>query len=528
MSNQKESHVNCPICGKTMAAAEINAHLDANCQAATGTATTRSVQSHLNMGGKVTPNTKETKPASETRMAPLFQLKSPQATQPKRPSTNPSSFKKEDHAIATSSTPLKRQKREAAQEAMPLAAKVRPLSLSEFVGQEELVGEHGVLRPLMESDRIPSMILWGPPGCGKTTMARIISKTTKARFVELSATSHGSSDVRKVFEEAKGHLMLTNQRTIVFIDEIHRFNKAQQDLLLPFVEQGIVHLIGATTENPSFKVNSALLSRCRVFVLKQHTEDDLLEILKRALGRWRQDNKTEDSTAAPLTDTESEALRTLAIFSDGDARNALNTLEIALSLLPNKESPLLVETVKGAFQKSHLLYDRNGEQHYNIISALHKSIRGSDADAALYWLGRMLEAGEDPLYIARRLVRCASEDIGLADNTALPLAMAAYNACEKIGMPECDTILAHLVVHLAETKKSVRSYKAYNLVKSVIRQEPNYPVPLHIRNAPTTLMKGLGYGAGYKYNPDYEEPVEQTYLPDALQGRKFLDAEKES
>ncbi|KAI8090463.1 DNA polymerase III, clamp loader complex, gamma/delta/delta subunit [Thamnidium elegans] len=324
------------------------------------------------------------------------------------------------------------------------------------------------------------MMLWGPPGCGKTTVARIISKMTKSRFIELSATSHGSADVKKAFEEAKGTLALTGQKTIVFIDEIHRFTKVQQDLFLPYVEHGTINLIGATTENP----------RCKVFVLQRLDQDHIEAILTRGLKKWRGEAVEEMDTSK-----DTDAIKQLAIFSDGD----------------------------GAFQKSHLLYDRNGDQHYDIISAMHKSIRGSDANAALYWLGRMLEAGEDPLYVARRLVRCASEDIGLADNTALPLAMAAYNACEKIGMPECDTILAHLVVHLAETKKSVRSYKAYNLIKQTIRQEPSYPVPMHIRNAPTRLMKDLGYGKGYKYNPDFEGPVNQTYLPNELKNRNFLD-----
>ncbi|KAG1082498.1 hypothetical protein G6F42_022559 [Rhizopus arrhizus] len=246
-------------------------------------------------------------------------------------------------------------------------------------------------------------------------------------------------------------------------------------------------------------------------------QNQIESILTRGLEKWRGEENQVDNSK------DKDALKQLAVYSDGDSRTALNTLEIAVSLLPSRQHPLEIDTVKGAFQKSHLLYDRNGDQHYDIISALHKSIRGSDADAALYWLGRMLVAGEDPLYIARRLVRCASEDIGLADNTALPLAMAAYTACEKIGMPECDTILAHLVVHLAETKKSVRSYKAYNLVKQTIKNNPAYPVPMHIRNAPTTLMKDLGYGQGYKYNPDYDGPVEQTYLPEELQFERFLE-----
>ncbi|CDH59113.1 werner helicase interacting protein 1 [Lichtheimia corymbifera JMRC:FSU:9682] len=533
--------VECPICSQLVPSSSINAHIDSGCStAAVNNTSTEGTtkQSQLSFSSSDTK-----KPV---KMAPLFSTKrsnepptksSPTTSIPKpnKPAQTPSSssssnststspqMKRMASESGTSTTPenTKKQRRDPSREAMPLAAKVRPASLSEFVGQEELLGENGVLRTLMQCDRIPSMVLWGPPGCGKTTVARIISKMTKSRFVELSATSHGAADVKKAFEGAKGHLSLTGQKTIVFIDEIHRFTKAQQDLFLPYVEQGTIHLIGATTENPSFKVNSALLSRCRVFVLQRLSEEELQEILSRALEQWRQDEPL--SLTEEQKKEENEALSVLAVYSDGDARNAINTLEVALSVLPSKASPLSPDIIKGAFQKSHLLYDRNGEQHYNIISALHKSVRGSDANAALYWLGRMLEAGEDPLYVARRMVRMASEDIGMADSAALPLAMSAYHACEKIGMPECDTILAHVATYLAETKKSVRTYKAYNKVKEVIRQQPNYPVPMHIRNAPTKLMKNLGYGDGYKYNPDYDEPVDQTYLPDELKDTKFLD-----
>ncbi|CDS08882.1 hypothetical protein LRAMOSA10243 [Lichtheimia ramosa] len=528
--------VECPICSQLVPSSSINAHIDSGCSTTTAVNTpteSPTKQKQLNFSS---PDTKK-----PVKMAPLFNTKRSNEPTSKPPaSTIPSSYKSSSSPSpssvnstsqmkrmasdsGSSNTPenTKKQRRDPSKEAMPLAAKVRPASLSEFVGQEELLGENGVLRTLMQCDRIPSMVLWGPPGCGKTTVARIISKMTKSRFVELSATSHGASDVKKAFEGAKGHLSLTGQKTIVFIDEIHRFTKAQQDLFLPYVEQGTIHLIGATTENPSFKVNSALLSRCRVFVLQRLSEEELQEILSRALDQWRQDVPV--SFTEEQKKEEKEALSVLAVYSDGDARNAINTLEVALSVLPSKASSLSPDIIKGAFQKSHLLYDRNGEQHYNIISALHKSVRGSDANAALYWLGRMLEAGEDPLYIARRMVRMASEDIGLADNAALPLAMSAYHACEKIGMPECDTILAHVATYLAETKKSVRTYKAYNKVKEVIRQQPNYPVPMHIRNAPTKLMKNLGYGDGYKYNPDYDEPVDQTYLPDELKDTKFLD-----
>ncbi|GAA5798558.1 DNA polymerase III, clamp loader complex, gamma/delta/delta subunit [Helicostylum pulchrum] len=494
--------VECPLCGQWVTSANINVHIDTGCLPVTVAVAA------VEQAPKVTAE------PTNIRMAPLFASK----PKPSTASQFMSSPQKRTVEALPPTMSHKRTKVDAAAESMPLAAKVRPSSLDDFVGQEELLGKDGILKKLIDNDRIPSMMLWGPPGCGKTTIARIISKMTKSRFIELSATSHGSADVKKAFEEAKGNLALTGQKTIVFIDEIHRFTKVQQDLFLPYVEHGTIHLIGATTENPSFKVNSALLSRCKVFVLQRLDQDHIEAILTRGLRKWRGEGVEEMDTSK-----DADAINQLAIFSDGDARTALNTLEIAVSLLPSKASPLEIDTVKGAFQKSHLLYDRNGDQHYDIISALHKSIRGSDANAALYWLGRMLEAGEDPLYVARRLVRCASEDIGLADNTALPLAMAAYNACEKIGMPECDTILAHLVVHLAETKKSVRSYKAYNLIKQTIRQEPSYPVPMHIRNAPTRLMKDLGYGQGYKYNPDFEGPVNQTYLPDELKHRNFLD-----
>ncbi|ORZ18895.1 ATPase WRNIP1 [Absidia repens] len=538
MQDQSEQ-VKCPICGKEVSANVINTHLDSNCS--------------MNS-------------AAPAKMAPLFKSPTkPQTTAAPVPTIKPAPFNtsaegqlKQARAMDDGLTTAKRQKRDAAAASMPLAAKVRPVSLDEFVGQEELIGKGGVLRTLIESDRIPSMILWGGPGCGKTTLARIISKTTKSRFVELSATSHGAADVKKAFDEAKGHLALSGQRTIVFIDEIHRFTKAQQDLFLPYVEQGQIRLIGATTENPSFKVNAALLSRCRVFVLKQLSTDEIVYILTRALAQWRQntplpdhhhrppssssspqhektEKTTDSSSKKDLVDnsrtseqigSEKDAISFLANYSDGDARNALNTLEIALSTLPSKASDLKVETIKGAFQKSHLLYDRNGEEHYNIISALHKSIRGSDPDAGLYWLGRMLEAGEDPLYVARRLVRMASEDIGLADNAALPLAVAAHTSVEKIGRPECDVMLAQVVVYLAETKKSIRVYKAYNKVKEVIKSEPSHPVPMHIRNAPTSLMKNIGYGDGYRYNPDYEDKAaDQTYLPEALIGRRFLEDE---
>ncbi|CAG8444692.1 11732_t:CDS:10 [Acaulospora morrowiae] len=438
--------------------------------------------------------------------------------------------KKESREETPNTRPNKKSKSDAKNNALPLAARVRPSNLDEFIGQNELVGENGLLRNLILRDIIPSMILWGPSGTGKTTLVRIMSNMTQSIFKEFSGVTHASADLKKAFDEAKNERKLfPGRRTIIFLDEIHRFNKAQQDLFLPYVESGEITLIGATTENPSFKINSALLSRCKVFTLNKLSSDEVYAILQRA----SRDSKTEDKcsfkTALQLVDkkpedrVDDEALRFLAVMSDGDARIALNTLEIAMNTLHQK---IMKEDIKMVLQKSHLQYDKDGEEHYNIISALHKSIRGSDTNASLYWLGRMLTAGEDPLYIARRLIVVASEDIGLADNNALPLAIATYQACQFIGIPECETNLAHCVTYLAEAPKSVRSYMAYQLVKKTIQEEYSYPVPFNIRNAPTKLMKDLGYGHGYKYNPDYEGPVHQEYLPPELKRKVFLDVHK--
>ncbi len=401
----------------------------------------------------------------------------------------------------------------------PLADRMRPEVLEEFEGQEELVGPEKILRVLIEKDEVPSMIFWGPPGSGKTTLARIIAKMTKSEFVQLSATSAGLGELRAVISASEERRKFHNRRTILFIDEIHRWNKSQQDALLPYVENGTITLIGATTENPSFEVNSALLSRCRVFILKQLRKENIKKILKRALV-----DKVRGYGDIDVQVTE-KTLDYLSSLANGDARVALNVLECAIKA-NQKESQKVIqldkETIREALQKTHLLYDRAGEEHYNIISALHKSMRGSDHDAALYWLGRMLEAGEDPLYIARRLIRFASEDIGLADPNALVQATTAYTACHYIGMPECNVILAQAVVYLAKAPKSNALYRAYSEVQRDIREIENEPVPLHLRNAPTKLMKDLGYGKGYKYNPDYEEPIEQDYLPKKLKGRKYL------
>jgi putative ATPase len=393
----------------------------------------------------------------------------------------------------------------------PLADRIRPEILADFLGQDDIVGQGKLLRQAIEADNMPSMIFWGPPGSGKTTLAYIIAKLTQAEFIRFSAVTSGVKDLKEVIKKARANA-IEDKKTILFIDEIHRWNKAQQDALLPHVEQGTIILIGATTENPSFEVRGALLSRCRVFVLKQLTERQIIEIIRRA-----KNDKTKGLGGLSIKISD-ETIKILAQMSNGDARIALNVLEYSSSISKN----ITAEIIKEAFQKSHLFYDKDGEEHYNIISALHKSLRGSDADAALYWLARMLEAGEDPLYVARRLVRFASEDVGLANSRALEQATAAFEAVHFIGLPECKVILAQIVVYLAKCKKSNELYLAYNQAAHDVHDLGNLPVPLHIRNAPTKLMRNLGYGKDYKYSPDYDYKEKQEYLPDKLKKRKYL------
>lgn len=406
-------------------------------------------------------------------------------------------------------------------EGAPLADRMRPMDFSDFIGQEQIVGANTLLRQAIEADSLPSIIFWGPPGTGKTTLAKIIAEKTQAIFVPFSAVTAGVKELREIIKAAIDRQKFKNQRTIIFIDEIHRWNKAQQDALLPYVEKGIVTLIGATTENPSFEVNSALLSRCRVFVLDLLEVEELKKIIKSALA---DQEKGLGNLNIVITDEVTEFLANMA---NGDARTVLNALEFAAkSIKPDKEGKIILDkkVIEQALQKSYL-YDKAGEQHYNIISALHKSMRGSDADASLYWLGRMVESGEDPLYIARRLVRFASEDIGLADPQALVQAVSAYTACHYLGYPECDVILAQAVAYLAKAPKSNKLYTAIGRVKQDIKNLPNEPVPLHLRNAPTKLMQDLDYGKGYKYTPNFKnaEEAKQDYLPEKLKNRKYLD-----
>ena len=398
----------------------------------------------------------------------------------------------------------------------PLASRLRPQTLDEYCGQKHLLGEGKILRRLIESDSVSSMIFWGPPGVGKTTLARIIANRTKANFIDFSAVTSGIKEIKTVMEQAEKNRRF-GEKTILFVDEIHRFNKAQQDAFLPFVEKGSIILIGATTENPSFEVNGALLSRCKVFVLQELKTDELCGLLKHALT-------DERGFGLQKVEIDDVLIESIANFANGDARSALSTLEMAVlnGVFDGEKTVVTAETLEQCISRKSLLYDKNGEQHYNIISALHKSMRNSDPDASVYWLARMLEAGEDPLYIARRITRFASEDIGLSDPRALEIAVAVFQACRLIGMPECTVHLTEAVVYMSLAPKSNALYTAYGSAKRDAVNMLAEPVPLVIRNAPTKLRKELEYGKGYQYAHDTADKLtDMQCLPDSLLGREY-------
>ncbi|KFZ13627.1 hypothetical protein V502_06508 [Pseudogymnoascus sp. VKM F-4520 (FW-2644)] len=517
--------VACPICDKPVKPKDINSHIDSNCETHIDSTPPSTQQAGNGLSNFFqTPAPKRSFPVSTPKSGsngvskpPINDVQStPLSSQKKR------SFEEETPIVPTDPVdneqpPIaKKPKVNAFHKAAPLAERMRPRTLDDVCGQE-LVGPKGILRNLIEQDRVPSMILWGGAGTGKTTIARCIASMVGSRFVEINSTSSGVGECKKIFAEARGELGLTGRKTIIFCDEIHRFSKSQQDVFLGPVESGQITLIGATTENPSFKVQNALLSRCRTFTLQKLTDEHIRLILERALTT----EGVLDTKPSELVD--SELIAYLAAFSDGDARTALNLLELSVSISNRPDTTK--EDIKSALTKT-LVYDRAGDQHYDTISALHKSIRGSDPTAALYYLARMLQSGEDPLFIARRLVVVASEDVGLADNSMLSLATATYTAVEKIGMPECRIALGHCTVALSLAPKSTRSYRSLNNAYAALGEPgvASLPIPVHLRNAPTKLMKELGYGAEYKYNPNYKDGrVKQEYMPDALRNRVFME-----
>ncbi|MFH1292266.1 MAG: replication-associated recombination protein A [bacterium] len=400
----------------------------------------------------------------------------------------------------------------------PLAEKMRPKSFDEFFGQEHIVGKDKLLRKLIEKNQLSSVIFWGPPGVGKTTLANIIAEQTDSEFMVLSGVNSGKADLRRIVNDAQS-LLNSNKKTVLFIDEIHRWNKAQQDALLPYVEKGIIILIGATTENPSFEIINALLSRSQVFILKYLSEKDIIKVVKRALA------DQELGFGRIKIDIGDDVIKSMSELAGGDARTALNGLELAVrSKFKDQKNKITItiEDIKEALQRTHLVFDKKGEEFYNLISALHKSMRGSDANASIYWLARMLEGGADPLYVARRVLRFACEDIGMANSQAMVQASTAYDACHKIGMPECTVHLAQAVVYCAMSKKSNLLYRAYEEAAMDARNTSQLGVPLHLRNAPTKFMKEIGYGKKYQYNPDCEGEVKQDYLPEQLKNKNYL------
>ncbi|MCJ1388456.1 hypothetical protein MMC18_001303 [Xylographa bjoerkii] len=526
--------VSCPICSKPVKESNINRHIDSEClefiESTSPLATQQAGADRKALPVASffrTPSSKSTSITQSSEiLARIEPIKSQVHFNSNGIGVSSSTAKRSIDDDQRNENPIigqddggepsaKRPKTSNLHKVAPLAERMRPRTLDDVYGQE-LVGPNGVLRGLIEDNRVPSMILWGGAGTGKTTIARLIANLVGSRFVEINSTSSGVAECKKIFAEARSELGLTGRKTILFCDEIHRFSKSQQDVFLGPVESGQVTLIGATTENPSFKVQNALLSRCRTFTLQKLSDEDISTILNHAL-------EVEGPNYAPSSLVDSSLISYLSAFADGDARTALNLLELAMDL---SRRPLMTTvTLKSSLTRT-LVYDRAGDQHYDTISAFHKSVRGSDPDAALYYLARMIQSGEDPLYIARRMIVIASEDVGLADNTMLPLATAAYSAAEKIGMPEARINLAHVAVALSLSKKSTRAYRGLGNAIAALKEPgiAGLPVPTHLRNAPTRLMKEMGYGKEYKYNPDFQDgKVAQEYLPERLRGSQFLE-----
>ncbi|KAI0181781.1 P-loop containing nucleoside triphosphate hydrolase protein [Hypoxylon sp. FL1284] len=532
--------VECPVCNKQVQSAKINDHLDSGCETFVIDPSTAPSSSVPPSQDNATASSSQKRPASSFFNTPAAKRQSTPA-KPQSQANGVGTGTKLNGGVKRSfddgpgeDSPVQEAtgkvdeaaapiriapvvKRSKTNRAAPLAERMRPQTLDDVFGQD-LVGPHGVLRSLIESNRVPSMILWGASGTGKTTIARCIANMVGSRFVEMNATSSGVAECKKIFGDAANELALTGRKTIIFCDEIHRFSKSQQDVFLKPVEAGTITLVGATTENPSFKVVNALLSRCRTFTLQKLTTDDIKRVLLRAVEA---EISETSSPVSPLLDQE--LLGYLANFADGDARTALNLLELAMPL--SREEEMTKEKIKASLTKT-LVYDRAGDQHYDTISAFHKSVRGSDPDATLYYLARMLQSGEDPLFVARRMVVIASEDVGLVDNSLLSLATSTYTATQQIGMPEARIPLAHCAVALSLAPKSTRAYRGLNNAFAALKEPgvAGLPVPVHLRNAPTRLMRELGYGREYKYNPNYKDgKVKQDYLPDSLLGRTFLE-----
>ncbi|KAK2736597.1 hypothetical protein FQN57_000714 [Myotisia sp. PD_48] len=516
--------LNCPICSKPVNGNRINEHIDSDCKEfielpqspGSNLSVSNGIQGFFHPTSKKAATPKSAEQLRDPFLGPSKAVKRKSSRDEKiEPPVTPTPRASQLDNVLPLEPQVSHTKRLKTRNIAPLADRMRPRTLDEVCGQQ-LVGPNGVLRGLIEQDRVPSMILWGGAGTGKTTIARVISTVARSRFVEINSTASGVAECKKLFAEARNELSLTGRKTIIFCDEIHRFSKSQQDVFLGPVESGQIILIGATTENPSFKVQNALLSRCRTFTLAKLADEDICSILNRALA-------IEGPNYSPSSLVNHGLIEYLAAFADGDARAALNLLEIAMEL--SHRDGMTEEQLKKSLTQT-LVYDRAGDQHYDTISAFHKSIRGNEPDAALYYLARMIQSGEDPLYIARRLIVVASEDIGLADNSMLSLATATYTAVEKIGLPEARINLAHATVAMALSRKSTRAYRGLTNAMAAL-EEPGIagvPIPIHLRNAPTRLMKEMDYGKEYKYNPDYKDgKVAQSYMPSELQGKKFLE-----